>query len=275
MADNRKYMSRAYGFSMIPDYRWLSLPAFVIDKNHTILYWNIAMELLSGVPKNRVTGTSETWLGFYRDERPTLVDLIVDEVPLGEIETLYPKTCSQSSIIPGALEADTQVQDIFGNVKWLHITASPITDAENGIVGAIETLEDISDKKHVEDALSESEKSYRALFESAYDAIWVHDMNGCILTANEALSELCGYPVQEMIGMSVKDFICGENDIAVARNVKRKLLDGGRIEAPYEMTLLRKDGSKLHTKVTTNLVNVKGFTGVSEYRPGCYPGKTD
>ncbi|NLE08064.1 MAG: PAS domain S-box protein [Dehalococcoidales bacterium] len=234
----------------------LSVPAFVIDKNHLILHWNTAMETLSGMSRDQLLNTVHSWQAFYKEKRPTLADMIVDDLPFHEINRLYPENCTQSSIIEGTVEADTCIQDSTGNAKWLHITASPLKDDRGRICGAIETLEDISEWKSVEDALSESEKSYRALFESAYDAIWVHDMHGNIHTANEALAVLCGYSVQEMIGMNVKDFIIGENDIQVARDVKKILLDGGRIDAPYEMTLKRKDRSKLITMVTTNLVNI-------------------
>jgi signal transduction histidine kinase len=57
--------------------------------------------------------------------------------------------------------------------------------------------------------------------------------------------------------MSVKQFIGNESDIKLAREVKKKLLSGGRIDAPYEMNLVRKDGTKLVTIITTNLVNVE------------------
>ncbi|MBN2240719.1 MAG: PAS domain S-box protein [Dehalococcoidales bacterium] len=234
----------------------LSNPVFLIDKTHTVIYWNKAMENLSGISKEEIVGTKDTWRAFYKGQRPTLADIIVDEIDPQKINSFYVGTCEKSRVIEGALEANNYVNDIRGNVKWLHLTASPVRDDAGQIIGAIESLEDLSVRKTVEDALYQSEKSYRVLFESAYDAIWVHDMNGVILAANEALSALCGYPVKEMIGMNVKDFICGENDIEAAREVKAKLLDGGRIDAPYEMTLQRKDGTKLLTIVTTNMVNV-------------------
>jgi two-component system, NarL family, sensor histidine kinase DegS len=236
------------------------IPTFIIDTQHKVLYWNTAIELLSGIKREKITGTGDIWRAFYKEKRPTLADLIVDAAGPAEIKSYYSENFEISHRIEGALEAENFVQDISGNGKWLHFTASPIKDDSGVIIGAIETLEDISQRKTVEDALYESEKSYRALFESAYDAIWVHDMEGTILTANQALSELCGYPVQEMIGMNVKDFIIGDNDVDTAREVKLKLMSGGRIDAPYEMTLIRKDGSKLSTIVTTNLVNVGNDT---------------
>jgi two-component system sensor histidine kinase DegS len=237
-----------------------SIPCFVIDSNHRVTYWNTAIESLTGIKRDKIINTSGQWRAFYKEKRPTMADLIVDEATAGEIGSYYPDNYQQSRLIDGAYEAESFFKDMSSTGSWLRFTASPIKDDSGAIIGAIETLEDITERKIVEDALSESEKSYRALFESAYDAIWVHDMDGLIIAANQALSELCGYPTQEMIGMNVRDFIGGENDLVIAREVKKKLLDGGRIDAPYEMNLVRKDGTRLFTMITTNLVIVENDT---------------
>jgi PAS domain S-box-containing protein len=234
-----------------------SIPSFVINQEHKVIYWNTAIESLSGIKREEIIGTNEQWRAFYKEKRPTIADLIVDEASTKEIESFYPNSYERSRLIEGAYEVENFFPDMGNNGRWLHFTGSPIKDDSGVIIGAIETLEDITDRRVVEDALLESEQSYRALFESAYDAIWVHDMDGTILTANDALSVLCGYPLDELVGMSVKQFIGNESDIKLAREVKKKLLSGGRIDAPYEMNLVRKDGTKLVTIITTNLVNVE------------------
>ena len=237
-----------------------SIPSFVINRKHKVIYWNTAIELLSGIKREEIIGTSDQWRAFYKEMRPTMADLIVDEATSEKIESYYPDNYEKSRLIDGAYEAETFFKDMGNNGRWLHFTASPIKDDSGYILGAIETLEDITERRIVEDALLESEQSYRALFESAYDAIWVHDMEGTILTANDALSVLCGYPLKELVGMNVTQFIGNESDIKLARQVKQKLLSGGRIDAPYEMNLVRKDGTNLITIITTNLVNVENDT---------------
>lgn len=234
-----------------------SIPSFVINQEHKVIFWNTAIELLSGIKREEIIGTNEQWKAFYKEKRPTMADLIVDEAPATTIKSYYPDSYNQSRLIKGAYEAESFFHDMGNNGRWLHFTASPINDDSGNIIGAIETLEDITHRRVVEDALMESEQSYRALFESAYDAIWVHDMDGTILTANDALSVLCGYPLDELVGMSVKQFIGNESDRKLAGEIKKKLLSGGRIDAPYEMNLVRKDGTKLITIITTNLVNVE------------------
>jgi two-component system sensor histidine kinase DegS len=237
-----------------------SIPSFVINREHKVIYWNTAIELLSGIKREDIIGTNHQWRAFYKEKRPTMADLIVDEATSEKVESYYPDNYESSRLIEGAYEAETFFKDMGNNGRWLHFTASPIKDDSGYILGAIETLEDITERRIVEDALLESEQSYRALFESAYDAIWVHDMDGTILTANDALSALCGYPLKELVGMNVTQFIGNDSDIQLARQVKKKLLSGGRIDAPYEMNLVRKDGTNLITIITTNLVNVENDT---------------
>ena len=150
-----------------------SIPSFVINQKHEVIYWNTAIESLSGIKREEIIGTSGQWKAFYKEKRPTMADLIVDQASAQQIESYYPDSYEQSRLIEGAYEAESFFHDMGKHGRWLHFTASPIKDDSDTIIGAIETLEDITERRVVEDALMESEQSYRALFESAYDAIWV------------------------------------------------------------------------------------------------------
>jgi len=55
------------------------IPAFVIDKNHKVIYWNAALEKCSGVKAKEVIGTEQHWRAFYSEKRPCMVDLLVDD----------------------------------------------------------------------------------------------------------------------------------------------------------------------------------------------------
>ena len=60
------------------------IPTFVIGMDHCILYWNKALEELSGIRADEVTGTGKHWLAFYDGERPCMADLLID----GRIEEI-------------------------------------------------------------------------------------------------------------------------------------------------------------------------------------------
>ena len=129
------------------------IPAFVINKQHKVTHWNTAVEALSGIKKEEIIGTDEQWKAFYTEKRPTMADLIADAASAGEIEAYYRGKCKKSGLIDGAYEAEDFFSDLGRNGKWLHFTASPITDNNGEIIGAIETLEDITERKGAEDNL--------------------------------------------------------------------------------------------------------------------------
>jgi PAS domain-containing protein len=55
------------------------IPAFIIGKDHIIIYWNKALEELSGIKAKEVVGTGQQWRAFYKTARPCMADLLVDK----------------------------------------------------------------------------------------------------------------------------------------------------------------------------------------------------
>jgi len=130
-----------------------SIPSFVINKQHRVIYWNIAIEALTGLKRGKIIGTDEQWRAFYSEKRPTMADLMVDGAQENEIETYYQGMCKKSPLIDGAYEAEDFFLDLGKNGRWLHFTASPIRNNNGDIIGAIETLEDATERKRAEENL--------------------------------------------------------------------------------------------------------------------------
>ena len=129
------------------------IPSFVINKKHKVTHWNTASEALSGIKKREIIGTDEQWRAFYAEKRPVLADLIVDGASANEIEVYYQGKCKGSDLIDGAYEAEDFFLDLGEGGKWLHFTASPIRDNNGEIIATVETLEDVTERKHAEDNL--------------------------------------------------------------------------------------------------------------------------
>jgi len=101
--------------------------------------------------------------------------------------------------------------------------------------------------------LAASEEKYRGLFENAHDAIWVQDMDGNILTANEAAARLTGYDMERLVHTNVTDFL-SEEGLQVAREVRQKLLQGEDIVGSYDQRMVRKDGTEAFLRLSSSLV---------------------
>jgi signal transduction histidine kinase len=129
------------------------IASFVINKQHKVTHWNIAVEALSGIKREEIIGTEEQWRAFYAEKRPVMADLIVDKAPANTIEAYYRGKCKKTGLIDAAYEAEDFFPDLGTTGRWLHFTASPIRDDDGEIIGAIETLEDITERKVAEDNL--------------------------------------------------------------------------------------------------------------------------
>jgi PAS domain S-box-containing protein len=100
-------------------------------------------------------------------------------------------------------------------------------------------------------------KQYREIFENANDAIWVHDLEGNILAANEAMARLTGYSKEELVHMNVTRFL-SEEGLSLAGEIRRRLLQGEVIDKPYDQRLIRKEGTEVLLKLNSSLVSSDG-----------------
>ena len=127
------------------------IPQFVIDRNHRIIHWNRALEEYSGINSEDVIGTNHQWRAFYDHERPCMADLLVDGF-MDKIPQWYAGGNCPSRLIAEAFEAT----DFFPAMKdgtWLHFTVAQMHDPNGVIIGAVETLDDITEKKRAEEQL--------------------------------------------------------------------------------------------------------------------------
>jgi two-component system, NarL family, sensor histidine kinase DegS len=115
-------------------------------------------------------------------------------------------------------------------------------------------------RRKLEEARRDAElarQRYEELFDNASDAIWVHDLEGKITLANKACERLTGYPVSQLAGKNVREFLTAEA-MALAREVRERLLRGDVMEHRYEQRLTKEDGSEAIMQVSTRLIVSNG-----------------
>ena len=140
------------------------VPTFVIDAEHKVVLWNRACELMTGKLAKDMLGTCNQWQAFYPDPKPVLADLIVDGCELPELNRLYDYPCRLSEIVSEAIEVEDNFP--FSELgRWLLITAAPLRDSENQIIGAIETLQDITLRYSAEQKLREERAALEEVVE--------------------------------------------------------------------------------------------------------------
>jgi len=265
------------------------IPQFVIDKNHAIIYWNGALAEYSGMRADQMIGTNHQWQAFYGYERPCLADLLIDR-KLALIPRLYKGKYSKSKLVPEAYSATDFFPGMGRAGKWLYFTACPIRDSKGEIIGAVETLEDVSDRKKAEISIKNHvgklQKSKEALILAIRDldtekiklgkekakaeAILMSIGDGLVITIgkegkilliNKAFERMVGWSEQEIVGKSLFDVMPCRNEegglIPPEKRFISLVLDG---ENPETATFYysRRDGSCFPGSVTVSEIEFEG-----------------
>ena len=251
------------------------IPTFVINADHIITHWNKACENLTGISAGQVVGTHQQWRAFYTERRPVLVDLIVDGKNEHEIKRYYGNNFSKSFVQSGAYEVEGFFPTLGGKGKWLFFTAAPLVNDEGSIVGGIETLQDITDRKQAELNLKESEDLYRTLFESAQDTILlmkdeiVKDCNANSLLLLDCLrSDIIGqsifnfFPKRQPDGKRSSDMVIDIISALSRRQSKRFefvccRLDGQIFDAEVSLTNIDIQGGRFHLAIVRDVTHRK------------------
>ena len=135
--------------NLIDIINYLPDPTFVINNEGGVIAWNQALEDLTGIAKADIVGRGdhEYSIPFYGDRRPLLIDFALERSE--NIEDNY-------SIMK--VERDTLIAEIYtpflrDGGAYLWEKAKPLYDSSGAVVGAIETVRDLTERKQAEEAL--------------------------------------------------------------------------------------------------------------------------
>jgi PAS domain S-box-containing protein len=162
------------------------IPTFVIDRAHRVTHWSKALESLTGIHADEVIGTENHWRAFYRSKSFCLADLVVDDWQVGAIANAYGGNGRSSVLIEGAFEAEQFFPDIKPNGKWLFFSAAPLRDDKGELIGAIETMQDISERKIAEIAMQRQNNVLKTVVENIPGGVILSDPTLRVMACNEA-----------------------------------------------------------------------------------------
>lgn len=174
------------------------IPTFVIDREHRVIFWNQALAQLSKISMEEVVGKRMHWRAFYDEERPCMADLLVDGSH-DIIPKWYVGKFIKSDLIEEAFEATDFFPALGERGRWLRFTAATIRDDDGAIVGAVETLEDVTGKKIAEEALIKAHEQLEAR---------VRKRTVELAKANEALQETTDQLSLILESLPIVSFTC-------------------------------------------------------------------
>jgi two-component system NtrC family sensor kinase len=126
------------------------------------------------------------------------------------------------------------------------VGAAPLK-VENGSIGTVLTLRDVTDMRRAHLEVARSESRYRHLFEDASDAIMTFDSLGRFTSVNDAGERISGYPRDELIGRFFGPLL-PLTELPRAVLEFRKALSGQ--PGQFESIVVRKDGGRRHITIT-------------------------
>ena len=130
----------------------------------------------------------------------------------------------------------------------VQIELTTVKDDRGKILYRITHVQDISERKKAEEALIESEKKYKQLFEIAQEGIWVLDKDSNTSFVNPSMARMLGYSMEEMLDKHFFEFM-DEKGVQVAKyNLERR--EAGVVEQ-HDFEFLKKSGQKLIAAIET------------------------
>jgi PAS domain S-box-containing protein len=161
----------------------------------------------------------------------------------------------------GTWEGDLQYRNLkTGQLTEVHATTFTIKDPTTRTPLYLANVSlDITERKHAEEALRESEGRYRILFDSASDAIFIHDMGEKFLEVNQVACDRLGYSREELLQMTPADIDSPEYAPQVAKRTAEIREKGHAI---FKTTHIRRDGTAVPAELSSRLIEYKGKPAV-------------
>lgn len=136
--------------------------------------------------------------------------------------------------------------------KFYEIYFLPVRDEDGKTFTGMVKWKDVSEQSRREEALRESEKRYRDLFDKGLGLICTHDTDGILLSVNQAGANCLGYEPEEMVGKSLGDFLTDEAKTAFPMYLEQVKNHG---EFSGMMHIISKDGDVRILKYSNILYN--------------------
>ncbi|OPY50448.1 MAG: hybrid sensory histidine kinase BarA [Methanosaeta sp. PtaU1.Bin112] len=130
---------------------------------------------------------------------------------------------------------------------YLDCRSNPVLNRDGEVEFIVEQIRDISEQKHSEQVLRESDARYKRIIETANEGIMIVDDQFRYSFANQKLADMLGYHVDEMIGQPINSFLFEED--LIDHNAKMRMRASGA-SSQYERRFRRKDGGSCWTIVS-------------------------
>ncbi len=157
----------------------------------------------------------------------------------------------------GRVHRGERIAETRVGTRHLDITASPVRDDAGKIVAVIEMIRDVTERRKMEEALRQSERRLRAIFDYSAVGIAIINRQRKVVLTNPAIERMLGYDNASLRGREVAEFSHPEDD---KRNMRLydELMEGTRDYFQIEKRYRKKDGTIIWGQLTMSAIQGAG-----------------
>jgi PAS domain S-box-containing protein len=217
-----------------------------VDRKGTIIFWNKGAEQIFGYSSEEILGQPVTKLISEKHREGHILVL----------RAFLSGNCGETGLIEGeALRKD-------GSTFPIELSLS--IEQQNGKFLGLAVGRNITEHKHMEQALRESAERYCNLFATCLEVVFSADIQDNTGAGNKALEKLCGYCQEELTEMKPTNILPQESREYLSRQVE-KILSADEPIASMVHEIFKKDGKRILIEQYLNFINRKdeiaGFQG--------------
>ncbi|HSD58892.1 MAG TPA: response regulator [Methanotrichaceae archaeon] len=203
---------------------------FVVNSEGNVIAWNKAIEALTGVKSEEILGLGnyEYSLPFYGERKAILIDLVLKADP--ELEKDYTNI---RRLEDGTLTGEAYMPNIRGRSVYLMGNAAALYNSRGEIVGALESIRDITERKRAEEDLQRAKE--KAELATRAKSEFLANMSHEIRTPMNAVIGLTGLLLETEMTPVQKDYVetirsSGDSLLAIINDILDfSKIDGGRM----------------------------------------------
>lgn len=212
------------------------------DLEGRIRYWNKAAERIYGWREEEVLGKN-----------------ILEVTPSDEM-ILQASTIMDRLSEGNSWEGEFWVKRKSGERFPIQITDNPVLDKYGNLEGIIGISRDITEQKKAKEALSESERLYKSIFNNSRDMFFLHGIGpdlklGSFMAVNDRACDVLGYSRKELLRKLPVDIVERNQRGSYRENIKNILEKG---ESIFERTFVSRTKEKVRVEINSHLIDLGG-----------------
>jgi len=216
------------------------------EEKYRLIFENSPLGLLSFDEHGVIIACNNIFAQIIGSSAEKLIGLNMLNLPDKKMVSSIQKALDGSmGIFEGLYHSFTAVKASFGRALF-----APMDIGDGLNRGGVGIIEDISDRKRIEDALLLSEEKYRTIFENVQDVFYQTDLEGIIIDISPSIKHFSEFKRDELLGTNVDNLYYDPHAREDLLNTIRK---SGELR-DYELKFKTKSGKVMYVSVNARMI---------------------